>query len=66
MVAGQLIKLMKATGIPNGIGGVGYSEADVGALAAGAFAQQRLLVNSPREVGTKEIEGLYLGAMKYW
>ncbi len=66
VVAGQLIKLMKATGIPNGIGGVGYSEADVGALAAGAFAQQRLLVNSPREVGTKEIEGLYLGAMKYW
>ena len=37
-----------------------------GALAAGALAQQRLLVNSPREVGTKEIEGLYLGAMKYW
>lgn len=66
VLAGQLIKLMQATGIPNGIAGVGYGEADIAALAAGAFAQQRLLVNSPREVGTREIEGLYLGAMKYW
>ncbi len=36
ILAGQLIKMMKATGIPNGIGGVGYGEAGVEALTKGA------------------------------
>ncbi|WP_366522153.1 iron-containing alcohol dehydrogenase [Candidatus Accumulibacter sp. ACC003] len=50
ILAGQLIKMMKATGIPNGIGGVGYGETDVEALTKGAWAQQRLLSNSPRTI----------------
>lgn len=66
IVAKQLIAMMKATAIPNGIGGVGYGKDDVPALAKGAWAQQRLLTNSPREVTEEGLEGLYLGALKYW
>jgi len=66
VVAKQLIAMMKATDIPNGIGGVGYGKDDAKALAKGAWAQQRLLTNSPREVTEEGLEGLYLGALKYW
>jgi len=66
IVAGQLIKMMKATGIPNGVGGVGYGEADVAGLTKGAWAQQRLLTNAPREVSETDLAGLYRGAMRYW
>src|SRR5499427_5875779 len=39
ILAKRLIALMRATGIPNGVSGVGYGERDVTALAEGAFAQ---------------------------
>jgi len=66
VLAGQLIKMMKATGIPNGVGGVGYTETDVAALSKGAWAQQRLLTNSPREVSENDLGNLYREAMRYW
>ena len=66
IVAGQLIKMMKATGIPNGVGGVGYFDADVAALTKGAWAQQRLLTNAPRDISQSDLSQLYRGAMRYW
>ena len=66
IVAGQLIKMMKATGIPNGVGGVGYGEADVAGLTKGAWAQQRLLTNAPRDISEADLGTLYRGAMRYW
>lgn len=66
IVAGQLIKMMRATGIPNGVGGVGYGEADVAGLTKGAWAQQRLLTNAPRDVSQNDLSALYRGAMRYW
>ncbi len=66
VVAKQLIAMMRTTGIPNGIGGVGYAQGDVGALAKGAWAQQRLLTNAPREVTQASLEDLYVGALSYW
>ncbi|MBE0612835.1 MAG: iron-containing alcohol dehydrogenase [Burkholderiales bacterium] len=66
IIAGQLIKMMKATGIPNGVGGVGYGEADVAGLTKGAWAQQRLLTNAPRAVSENDLSDLYRGAMHYW
>ncbi len=62
----HLIKLMRATGIPNGVAGVGYGEGDVDALSTGALAQQRLLTNAPRAVARSDLQTLYRGAMRYW
>ena len=66
VLAKHLISLMRDTAIPNGISGVGYAEDDVGALCEGAFAQQRLLTNSPREVSRDDLGHLFQGAMRYW
>jgi alcohol dehydrogenase class IV len=66
IIAGQLIKMMKASGIPNGVGGVGYVDADVPDLTKGAWAQQRLLTNAPRDISESDLGTLYRGAMSYW
>lgn len=66
IIAGQLIKMMRATGIPNGVGAVGYGEADVLGLTQGAWAQQRLLTNAPRAVSKDDLSQLYRDAMHYW
>ena len=66
VLAKHLIRLMRDTGIPNGISGVGYGEGDVASLSEGAFAQQRLLTNSPREVSRDDLGHLFRGAMRYW
>ena len=66
VLAKHLIRLMRETAIPNGISGVGYGEGDVAALSEGAFAQQRLLTNAPRDIGRGDLERLFRGAMRYW
>lgn len=66
IIAGQLIKMMKATGIPNGVGGVGYFDADVADLSKGAWAQQRLMTNAPRAISEGDLSQLYRDAMHYW
>jgi len=66
VVAKQLIAMMKASGIPNGIGGVGYREQDVEALTTGAWAQQRLITNAAREVQRSDLSNIFRGALSYW
>ena len=65
-LAQRLIGLMRAAGIPNGVGGVGYGKGDLPALARGAFAQQRLIKNAPRSVDEAGLEELFAGALTYW
>ena len=66
VLARHLIGLMRATGIPNGVSGVGYGERDVDSLSEGAFAQQRLLTNAPRDISRGDLAQLFRGAMRYW
>ncbi len=66
ILAGAFISLMRETGLPSGIAALGYGEADVPALAEGAFAQQRPLVMAPRTVSKADLEGIYRGAFRYW
>ena len=66
ILAGAFTRLMRATGLPSGIAALGYEEADVRALAEGAFAQQRPLVMAPRDVSKKDLEMLYREALRYW
>ncbi|MFQ5938195.1 MAG: hydroxyacid-oxoacid transhydrogenase [Acidiferrobacterales bacterium] len=66
VLATHLIAMMRQTGMPNGISGVGYNEQDIPALAEGAIVQQRLLKNAPIEVQKKDLETLYRGGFSYW
>ena len=61
-----IIAMMRATDMPNGISALGYGDDDIAALAEGAFAQQRLLSNSPVPVSETDLHALYRGAASYW
>jgi alcohol dehydrogenase class IV len=61
-----LIAIMSDIGIPNGLGAVGYTEADVDTLAAGAMKQQRLLATAPRPVSDEDIAGILRRSLILW
>jgi hydroxyacid-oxoacid transhydrogenase len=63
---GALIALMRDTGMPNGLRGVGYSERDVPALIEGTLRQPRLLSGAPRAIGAAELELVLRDALAYW
>ena len=62
----QILDLMKKTGIPNGLCGVGYSQDDVNHLVEGALPQQRLIGNAPKAVDGLQLKSLYEKALRYW
>jgi alcohol dehydrogenase class IV len=66
LLAGVVIKLMRAIGIPNGIAGVGYNAADIATLVDGTLPQQRLLANAPCDMTRLVLTGLFEGALRYW
>jgi len=66
VLASELIRIMRAVGMPNGLSGVGYTAADVTALTEGAYPQQRLLQNAPREMSKSVLGDLFRQAMRYW
>ena len=61
-----LVELMRDIGIPNGIGAVGYTEADVPDLVPGTMKQQRLLATCPRPVGADDIAGILTRSIENW
>jgi len=60
------VDLMRAAGVPNGVGGVGYGEADLDALTRGAIVQKRLVDNAPLPVDDAVMRALFRGALSYW
>jgi alcohol dehydrogenase class IV len=66
MLAGRVIELMRAAGIPNGLSALGFATGDVDALAAGAEPQWRVIRNAPKDVTREDLKGLFGAAMKYW
>ncbi|HEU5144671.1 MAG TPA: iron-containing alcohol dehydrogenase, partial [Dermatophilaceae bacterium] len=61
-----LTALMRDIGIPNGISGVGYGQADVDDLVDGAMKQQRLLATSPRPVTEEDLAGIVTRSLRLW
>ena len=61
-----LIAIMRDIGIPNGLGAVGYTGADLDTLAAGAMKQQRLLATAPRPVSEEDIAGIMRRSLILW
>ncbi len=57
---------MKATGIPNGLKAVGYTEDDLEDLTDGAFPQKRLIENAPLPIGRSQLKELFKNALSYW
>jgi hydroxyacid-oxoacid transhydrogenase len=66
ILGARIVELMKASGIPNGVGGVGYHAGDIDALIKGTLPQQRLLQNAPMDVGAEQLQTMFEGALSYW
>jgi alcohol dehydrogenase class IV len=61
-----VVDLLRAAGVPNGVGGVGYGEADLAALTRGSIMQKRLVDNAPMPVDDAAMHALFQGALAYW
>ncbi len=66
LLAQRVIDLMKATGIPNGLTGVGYTEDDLENLTDGAIPQQRLIDNAPLPIDREQLKELFKKSLVYW
>jgi alcohol dehydrogenase class IV len=66
VLARELIRLMRAVAMPNGVAGVGYTAADVDDLVEGTLPQQRLLGNAPCELPREALAALFDRALRYW
>jgi hydroxyacid-oxoacid transhydrogenase len=61
-----LLSLMRDIELPNGIGAVGYTEADIPGLVGGTMKQQRLLATCPKTVTEDDVAGIYARSMELW
>jgi hydroxyacid-oxoacid transhydrogenase len=61
-----LVDLMRDIGIPNGIGGVGYTAADVPDLVPGTMKQQRLLATCAKTPGEDDIADILTRSLTNW
>ena len=66
LLASTIIDLMRATGMPNGLGAVGFEGDDIPALVEGTLPQHRVTKLSPRPAGADDLRELFAAAMRYW
>src|SRR6266550_5666881 len=66
VLAGRVIELMRATGMPNGLAALGFDDTQLDALATGAEPQYRVIRNAPVDIGRDELKRLYRAALTYW
>jgi hydroxyacid-oxoacid transhydrogenase len=66
VLAERVITIMRTVGIPNGLSAVGYTDADCGRLAEGAWPQQRLLQNAPVDSDEAMLAEMFTNALRYW
>ena len=66
VLADAIIALLRKIGVPNGLSAIGYTPADVPALAAGAIPQQRVIGLSPRPVSEADLRNLFTDSLTLW
>lgn len=66
VLAAAVIALMKQTGVPNGLGAIGFTPADVDALVEGTLPQHRVTKLSPRPASADDLRQLFLDSMSIW
>jgi hydroxyacid-oxoacid transhydrogenase len=66
ILAGRIIELMKATGIPNGLTAVGFDMDNVEDLVQGTIPQHRVTKLSPRPANAQDLRELFEESMEIW
>jgi hydroxyacid-oxoacid transhydrogenase len=66
ILAEAVVKLMRKTGMPNGLSAVGYTAADADKLVEGTLPQKRVINLSPRSFTPEDIKNLFLDSLVCW
>jgi len=66
LLAGRLIDMMRQTGLPNGTGALGFTEADIPDLVERGYNQPRLVGLAPRDVTQEDGAALYRNGRRDW
>jgi alcohol dehydrogenase class IV len=66
VLAGRVIAMMQATGMPNGLSALGFDASHLDALATGAEPQYRVIRNAPKDVSREDLKALFSAALRYW
>ncbi|MHA1191706.1 MAG: hydroxyacid-oxoacid transhydrogenase [Promethearchaeota archaeon] len=66
IIASEIIKLMQATGMPNGLSAVGYGPNDIEELVQGTLPQHRVTKLSPRPASAEDLRKLFADSMTLW
>ena len=66
VLATAIISLMQQTGVPNGLGAIGFTKADIPKLVEGTLPQHRVTKLSPRPATAADLQTLFDDALRYW
>jgi hydroxyacid-oxoacid transhydrogenase len=66
LLAGAIVDLMRKTGVPNGLGAVGFGPDDIDKLVAGTMLQKRLTALSPRQATAEDFTQLFKDSLTCW
>lgn len=66
VLASGLIDLLRKVGMPNGLNGVGITDADLDTLVQGTLPQSRITQLSPRAASNDDYRALFSASMSIW
>jgi hydroxyacid-oxoacid transhydrogenase len=66
ILAKEIMKLMQATGMPNGLSAVGYGSNDIEELVQGTLPQHRVTKLSPQLAKPEDLRQLFVESMTLW
>ncbi|GAH38664.1 unnamed protein product, partial [marine sediment metagenome] len=66
ILANEIIRLMRATGMPNGLKAVDYGPNDIEELVQGTLPQHRVTKLSPRPANADDLRKLFSESMTLW
>jgi hydroxyacid-oxoacid transhydrogenase len=66
ILADRIIWFMRELKVPNGLGAIGYTSADIPALVEGTLPQHRVTKLSPRPAGPEELSRLFEESLRAW
>ena len=66
VLSDRIIQILREIGVPNGLGGLGYTTSDVPALVEGTLPQHRVTKLSPRPTDSGQLYELFKQSMRLW
>lgn len=66
LIATEIIRLIRATGMPNGLTAVDYGPNDIDELVQGTLPQHRVTKLSPRPASADDLRQLFTDSMTLW